>query len=649
MHGKGRHGTSEGRRVPTPGPVRRMLVAVSSVAAMLAGVGLSAPVADATLVCQPSSIGTERPTLEGATVNVFDSLAQLLPSKSAKGAEKATVCQAGNAYESVQLEISNPKTGFVVKNLKVNSVKATNLALTGGGAEIPSTDVQLYREEYVTLETMTDGELLKQVPRDEKTGHCPPASKPKTDCRFPDALIPAVDPLFGEVRNAFPIEVPAGEDRAVWVDIFVPKGQAPGLYTGKLTLETSNKKQAVIEVAVQVIKASLPATPARCGAASKASACHSAFFLELGPPRGLTTPAIDDEQYAEYAVLGLNNRISIVPGGTLPEKVSGDLATYLPPLFEGTDKRPALSGAELTDYLLSTSFEEGRVAQYKSLFEALKGGRVNRVSAYCDEIPAQKCAEKVASRLWSEWPGLPVLATVRLPAEEWPDPNEVKPEAIVPNTKGAVNLETATRGVADYVGLLEPNPEQLPTGYTKSGSRMPALAKWRALKEGRQVWAYTACASGGCEPPYSASLLYNGWPSYGIDQVATEQRAMGWQMFINELDGEQYWAVNKNFEIWTKPYGETGEETGMNGDGTLFYPWQEARVGGKKPFPVESIRLKRIRDGHEDYELLEKATELAGRPKVLGLAKTRFPNMYKSAPSATSFDATRRKVIELIH
>jgi len=51
------------------------------------------------------------------------------------------------------------------------------------------------------------------------------------DCRFPDALIPNVDPLFHEKRNAFPFTVPANQDRAVWVDAFVPSGQTPGLYT----------------------------------------------------------------------------------------------------------------------------------------------------------------------------------------------------------------------------------------------------------------------------------------------------------------------------------------------------------------------------------------------------------------------------------
>jgi hypothetical protein len=39
-------------------------------------------------------------------------------------------------------------------------------------------------------------------------------------------------------------------------------------------------------------------------------------------------------------------------------------------------------------------------------------------------------------------------------------------------------------------------------------------------------------------------------------------------------------------------------------DGTLFYPGTPDRIGGTRHVPVESIRLKLIREGLEDYEYL---------------------------------------------
>ncbi|MCA9861627.1 MAG: DUF4091 domain-containing protein, partial [Thermomicrobiales bacterium] len=51
-----------------------------------------------------------------------------------------------------------------------------------------------------------------------------------------------------------------------------------------------------------------------------------------------------------------------------------------------------------------------------------------------------------------------------------------------------------------------------------------------------------------------------------------------------------------------------------NGDGTLFYPGSACPpgtgpgcIGGSTDIPIESIRLKRLRDGREDYEYLRLA------------------------------------------
>jgi hypothetical protein len=52
---------------------------------------------------------------------------------------------------------------------------------------------------------------------------------------------------------------------------------------------------------------------------------------------------------------------------------------------------------------------------------------------------------------------------------------------------------------------------------------------------------------------------------------------------------------------------------GGNGDGTLFYPGLPARIGGHTEIPIESIRLKLIREGMEDYEYLALLAKLKGR------------------------------------
>lgn len=53
---------------------------------------------------------------------------------------------------------------------------------------------------------------------------------------------------------------------------------------------------------------------------------------------------------------------------------------------------------------------------------------------------------------------------------------------------------------------------------------------------------------------------------------------------------------------------------GGNGDGTLFYPGRPRTIGGTTQIPLESVRLKLIREGLEDYEyfvLLSSLTDTA--------------------------------------
>ena len=62
---------------------------------------------------------------------------------------------------------------------------------------------RLYRVGYLEVKTPSSVE-----------GHAGP---------WPDPLIPDVDAYAGEKRNAFPFDVPAGESRAIWVELFVPR------------------------------------------------------------------------------------------------------------------------------------------------------------------------------------------------------------------------------------------------------------------------------------------------------------------------------------------------------------------------------------------------------------------------------------------
>src|SRR5262249_37674737 len=66
------------------------------------------------------------------------------------------------------------------------------------------------------------------------------------------------------------------------------------------------------------------------------------------------------------------------------------------------------------------------------------------------------------------------------------------------------------------------------------------------------------------------------------------------ELYFNTVE-----AYATNADPWSDVYAHGG-----NGDGTLFYPGTPARLRGAGQLPIESIRLKLVREGLEDYEYL---------------------------------------------
>ncbi|WP_437969878.1 hypothetical protein WMF04_11530 [Sorangium sp. So ce260] len=89
-----------------------------------------------------------------------------------------------------------------------------------------------------------------------------PAARPPDDRHLgflPDALIPVE---LAPPWAPYPLEVGARETRAVWVDLHVPEGAAPGLHEGKLVVRSaSHGELASLELRLDVAPATLPYGP----------------------------------------------------------------------------------------------------------------------------------------------------------------------------------------------------------------------------------------------------------------------------------------------------------------------------------------------------------------------------------------------------
>lgn len=110
----------------------------------------------------------------------------------------------------------------------------------------------------------------------------------------------------------------------------------------------------------------------------------------------------------------------------------------------------------------------------------------------------------------------------------------------------------------------------------------------KEVKKGKQLWWYT------CIGP-----KWHGM-NYFIDEVATAPRLHPWMNYLYGVTGILYWSTTHWGQVNHNPWLKTETFPTGNGDGHLLYPGSHVGYNG----PVASLRLKMLREGMEDYELM---------------------------------------------
>ncbi len=502
---------------------------------------------------------------------------KIRPATAARSASSAEISAARNEFEAFQIALTGGAVG----------VAAAASDLLGPGGAIP---VRLYREAYITLQNASS--------LDGGTGS------------WPDALVPAVDEIVGEPRNAFPFDVPDGETRAIWAEVHVPADMAPGAYAGTVAVTWSGGG-ATVPVTLTVWPFVIPST----------ASLKSTFGLTYGAlpaEHGVTGDAFSSLR-ARYGQLGLEHRVSVskIDDGNfdlahLTGVYGGELDGTLP---------TALEGARLTSF----QYTAGAYQDWASWFDG--HGWADRLFQYTRDEPQQA----------SDWAAIPPAAALA--------------HATVPPMRTLVttSIQAAmANGVADVIDLLVPvvnfMDDRPGTGSGYEGDQRPAYDAFLAGSPARELWLYQSCMSHGCGGS-ATDPYFVGWPTYMIDASATRNRAMEWLSFKYRATGELYYETCMAYgqDPWTNQWAFNG-----NGDGTLFYPGTVARIGGTTDIPIASIRLKMIREGMEDYEylkILEDAGDGAFAHQVVdGL----FPEAYQTDVSPDALLAARATLADRI-
>jgi len=490
------------------------------------------------------------------------------------GANTSVNISAGrNEFEPFQVVVQGAAMG----------VQATASALNGPGS-IPASNISIYREALYNA-TQASGP-------DGATG------------QWPDGLVPDVDAFAHEKRNAFPFDVADGQEQALWVDVFVPPETPPGTYSGSVTVTGSGIPNGTVDVPVTltVHQFTLPSTPS----------LKTAFGMWWGGPCAAETgdsscggnTAELESLRSLYVQAALDNRISIE--GAVYQGPSGSDWTHFDqvygPLLDGTAPTK-LSGAKLTELRFQASRDVATATNWAQHFHAK--GWFDRLFDYtCDEPPAT-CA-------WSDIPARNAIVKAADPAFR----------SLVTTTIESANAQ----GVTPDVNVMVPVVNDL---EPKDAADDRASYDSFLSSGGNELWWYQSCMSHGCgagaTDPYWA-----GWPSYAIDASAIRARAQEWLSFKNNVSAELYYETMLHSDTaWTNQF-----DFGSNGDGTLFYPGTPAQIGGSTPVPVESIRLKLIREGIEDYEYLKMLSDLGDGAWAQQQAAALFP----SAGATSSVD-----------
>ena len=517
---------------------------------------------------------------QATTAWVASSTEKIRPSAMPSGATTATLSAARNEFEAFQVAVTGPAT----------AVSVTASPLTGPG-QLPAP--RLFREALIQLANASGP--------DGQTG------------AFPDALVPDVDDVVGEQRNAFPFDVPAGEARAVWVELHVPPDAAPGTYHGAVVVHAAGQPDVPVPVTVTVWDFALPST-------SSLKSHFGLYYGDLIAAHGVSGDALSALR-ARYAQLGLDHRISI--GGVDDGNRSLDhFAQFYGALVDGTAPTQ-LGGARLTSVQFMGSRTRADYSAWATFFKAK--GWFDRLFDYtCDE-PPQTCQ-------WSDIPARNATMKSADPAFR----------SLVTTTV----QEAAQQGVLSSVDLLVPvvNWMDDKAGMTYAGAQRAAYDDFLASGPGKELWMYQSCMSHGCG---GTSDYFAGWVSYAIDAAAIRSRGMEWLSFLWGATGELYWETTFAFDgdAWSDQWRFTG-----NGDGTLLYPGTAARIGGRTDIPVASLRLKMLREGMEDFEYLTALSDAGDPALARQLAASLFPNGW-TQPSVSDLLAARdriaRRVVEL--
>ena len=134
----------------------------------------------------------------------------------------------------------------------------------------------------------------------------------------------------------------------------------------------------------------------------------------------------------------------------------------------------------------------------------------------------------------------------------------------------------------------------------------------RRVQYGDILWSYTAGDNdSACNiKTYAKSRNIRAAASSSLDAFSRNNAFVFVSDWVFKTSGHHYWMINQGWENgndrWTitDPFGKKYNRDGYNGDGFYFYPGRVSGtshdIGGSHEIPIETLRLKLLRWGAQD-------------------------------------------------
>ena len=442
---------------------------------------------------------------------------------------------ARREYENFQILLSAPLRELAVKGVAVSELRSSS-------GEIFPGKFRFYRVGNV-----------KSPERDLPTA-------------LPGGLYP--DPLF----PFGPFTVPAGQNGAVWGEVFTPPETVPGKYSGTVTVTRTPGDEVTLPIHITVYSATLPVE------------------RSLATPFIIDRPVLADRfgyaqdspehlaQIEAYRQANAEHRLDwlFCPGG----------------MHETAYPRCIWDGKKLTwdftefDRIIEKGFSEGMYAFSVGFSWAhlppivdLEGNAIPESSQPFNLV--RRDHPELADAMTAAWREY----AQHLREKNWLNrsfyyvADEPIPEHYAAVREQANALLNADGEFQTMLTIMNPAAfgDIIRIWCPNLAFFDPDLAA-QELAKGKQVWWYVCIGSAR--------------PNYYVDFPAIDPRIHFWLTYRYKLTGVLYWRVN----CW--PAGkDVAAEAHDFGDGYLYYPDEAG--------PIPSIRIKMVRDGAEDYELLK--------------------------------------------